>query len=252
METHSLVNLDLKINLEFWKGINKNERVFLAKQIMSQLGYAGGNSYLHELELEEGIDKVTLRKKDYAPFFDKLTKLNLLGSRTGSAIFLYESGVWKLIVQSRKQIGIKTRNWLAREVLPSIKAKGYYDISESENNPLSYLYDFTETNKQIERSKSVARKVKDNSLNYSVTYNQIHKMVVGMDAKDIKKFFKGKGSARELLRKYIPEAASTEAVIDELFTKHDKTMEEIKASGANKTFPPAFKSLYSLGVKPLM
>ncbi len=252
METHSLINVDLKINLKFWNGVNKNERVFLAKQIMPQLGYTGGNSYLHELELEEGIDKVTLKKKDYPDFFQQLTKLNLLGSRTGSAILLYESGVWKLIMQSRKQIGIKTRNWLAREVLPSIKSKGYYDVSESENNPLSYLYDFTENNKQIERSKSVARKVKDNSLSYSITYNQIHKMVVGMEAKEIKKFFKSKGSARELLRKHIPEAASTEAVIDDLFTKHNKTMAEIEASGAHKTLPPAFKSLYNLGVKPLM
>ena len=74
---------------------------------------------------------------------------------------LYESGVWKLTLQSRKKIGIKTRNWLAREVLPSIKAKGYYDVSESSSNPFSYLRDFTEKRTQKEYSKSVSRKVKD-------------------------------------------------------------------------------------------
>ena len=165
---------------------------------------------------------------------------------------LYESGVWKLIMQSRKKIGINTRNWLAREVLPSINAKGYYSVSESEKSPLSYLNQFTENSKQIKCSKQVAKKAKNEKLSYSDTYNQIHKLVVGMTAKEINKFFASKTNARETLRLNLPEMASTEAVIDELFTLHKKSLEEIKQSNAHKTLPPAFKSLYDLGIKPIM
>lgn len=252
METHNLINTGLGLNLNYWNGINKNERVFLAKDIMSQLGYKGGNNILSSIELEEGVDKVTLKKKTTPEFFKQLTQLDCVGSRTGTVIMLYESGVWKLVIQSRKKIGIQTRNWLAREVLPSIKSKGYYDVSEASNNPLSYLNQFTENKVQISNSKSVAAKVKNDKLSYSDTYNQIHKIVVGMTAKEINKFFNSKTSARETLRLNMPEMASTEAVIDELFSKHQKNLEEIERSGANKTLPPAFKSLYNLGIKPIM
>jgi hypothetical protein len=73
-----------------------------------------------------------------------------------------------------------------------------------------------------------------------------------MSAKEIKEFYKSKQSARTLLRENLPEIASTETVIDELFTKHNKSLAEIQQSGVNKTLPPAFKSLYSLGIKPMM
>lgn len=252
MKVEKAINPNLGLNLNYWNGINKNERVFLAKEIIKQLGYSGGNDTLRNLELTEGVDKVTLRKKDYPDFFKQLTEMNSIGSRTGTVIMLYESGVWKLIMQSRKKIGIQTRNWLAREVLPSINAKGYYDVSESILNPLSYLNGFTENKKQIQNSKEVARKAKLDKLNYSDTYNQIHKMVVGMTASEIKTFFKSKTSARETLRLHLPEMASTEAVIDELFSKHNKSLQEIEKSKANKTLPPAFKSLYDLGIKPIM
>ena len=122
-----------------FKGQKKTEKVFVAIEIMKQLGYSGGNRVLHNLELDEGVDKITLKKKDYPNFLNQLNTLNVLGSRAGSVIMLYESGVWKLIMQSKKPIGVKTRNWLTREVLTSINAKGYYSIEESELNPFSYF-----------------------------------------------------------------------------------------------------------------
>lgn len=252
MKTNKLVNTELGLNLDYWQGSNKNERVFLAKQIMEQLGYKGGNKVLNYYELEEGVDKVTLKKKKFPKFFQQLGKMNLLGSRAGSVIMLYESGVWKLIMQSKKQIGINTRNWLAREVLPSIKAKGYYDVSESEMNPLSYLNNFTEEKVQKEFSKKTAKKIQQTGGGYSAGYNAIHKLVTGMDAKEIKKFFGSKVSARETLRLNVPHFACTEAVIDELFANHNKTIEDIKKSNAHKTLPPAFESLYKLGIKPMI
>ncbi len=246
-----MINTELGLRLNYWDGINKNERIFLASQIMKQLGYIGGNKTLVNYNLIEGTDKITVKKQKYPKFFDQLGNLKLLGSRAGSIIMLYESGVWKLIMQSKKQVGIQTRNWLASEVLPSIKQKGYYDVSESMLNPFSYLNEFTETKKQIQNSKEVSALIANTTNDFPGYYNQVHKMVVGMTAKQIGKFFDSKESARKILRIHLPEKACTEAVIDELFTKHNKSLEEIKKSNAHITLPLAFRSLFDLGIKTL-
>lgn len=249
MKITQLKNESLGLSLTAFEGKKKKENVFIASQIMKQLGYTAGNRGLESVDLEEGVDKLTLKKKMYPDFFKFAHSLGLIGNKSASVIMLYESGVWKLIMQSKKPIGIKTRNWLAREVLPSIHYKGYYSVNESELNPLSYLYEFSENTKQIECSKQVAAKAKNQRLSYSDTYNSIHKLVVGKTAKEIKAMFKSKESARELLRKNLPNLACTEAVIDELFTKYNKNIESIEKSGVHKTLPPAFDSLYKLGIE---
>ena len=252
MKAKNLVNTELGLNLNYWNGTNKNERVFIASQIMKQLGYAGGINTLKISNLIDGQDMIKVSKKRSPDFFNQLNRMNLLGQRAGSVIMLYESGVWKLIMQSKKQIGINTRNWLASEVLPSIRAKGYYDVKESALNPMSYLNQFTEHKKQIQNSKSANGLISQTTNDYAGYHNQIHKLVNGMTAKEIQAFFNSKKSAREILRNNLPEKACTEAVIDELFTKYGKTLAEIESSNAHQTLPPAFKSLFDLGVKGLM
>jgi prophage antirepressor-like protein len=249
MKNYVLKNSELGLNLTYFVGQKKPERVFIAREIMAQLGYKGGNETLRHYDLQEGVDKITLKKTEHPEFIKQLTDLESIGRRTASVIMLYESGVWKLVMQSKKPIGIKTRNWLASEVLPSIRKKGYYDVSESQNNPFSYLHDFTEHTKQINNSKAVAAKALQDDTSYSYVYNKIHKLVSNMTAKEIKQKFGSKASARETLRKHLPEFAATEAVIDEIFTKYNKSLEEIKKSNAHKTLPPAFQSLYKLGIK---
>ncbi len=251
MQTKELINTNLGLRLHYWDGVNKQERVFMASEIMKQLGYKGGNKTLENYDLIESIDKIVVKKIKNRDFFNQLGNLKLLGSRASNVIMLYESGVWKLIMQSRKQVGINTRNWLASEVLPSIHQKGYYDISESQLNPMSFLNDFTEHKKQLDNSKSINHSISKTTKDYSGYHNQVHKMVNGMTANEIKQFFNSKISARETLRKYLPEKACTEAVIDELFLKYGKTLDEIEKSGANKTLPPAFKSLFDLGIKAI-
>ena len=91
-------------------------------------------------------------------------------------------------------------------------------------------------------------KQKENNLSYSNIYNSIHKLVVGKTAKEIKLMFKSKESARQLLRKHLPHLSCTEAVIDELWTRHNKNIKDIQKSNAHRTLPPAFQSLYNLGI----
>lgn len=249
MKTEIMKNKELGLSLHFWNSSKKKERVFLATEIMKQLGYSGGVDALKNCELESDVDFIKLFKKNNPIFFKQLIDFKSIGARSGSVIMLYESGVWKLIMKSKKQIGIKTRNWLAREVLPSISRTGKYDLSEFENNPFSLLHEFTEPTKQIQNSKNVATKVMNNDRSYSVVFNEIHKLVVGCTAKEIKEHFQSKESARQLLRKHLPHLASTEAFIDELYTKYNKSLEEIEKSDAHKTLPPAFNSLFKLGIK---
>jgi prophage antirepressor-like protein len=252
MHRKELINTDLKLRIGYWDGQLKNERIFLAKEMMTQLGYKGGNDTLKNYELVEGIDKVTLKKKEFPKFFKELTDLKSVGQRTGTVILLYESGVWKLIMQSRKQVGIKTRNWLAREVLPSIHTKGYYDVKESELNPLSYLNEFTERKKQLDNSKKVNTEISHTTKDYASYHNQVHKLVNGMTAKEMQDFFKSKESAREITRQNIPENASTIALIDEIFTQYHRTLEEIERTGIHLSAKETFKALYDLGIKPIM
>lgn len=237
-------NEELSLKLHSWG----TKKLFLASEIMNQLGYKGGNKTLQNYNLIEWEDKVTLQKSDFKKFFDQLVFLKFINIKTSTVIFLYESGVWKLVMQSKKPIGVKTRNWLATEVLPTIRETGKYNIENYINNPFSYLHDFTENKKQIENSKAVAKKTKEYNLSYSFVFNQIHKMVLGKTAKEIKNIFKSKESAREILRQYRPDLACTEAVIDEIYTKYNKSLKEIEESKAHKTLPPAFKSLYDLGI----
>ena len=247
-----MINADLGLKLNYWQGVNKSERVFLAKEIMKQLGYKGANVTLNSYDLIEGVDKVTLTKKKHPKFFKQLFDLKNVGLRTGTVIMLYESGVWKLIMQSRKKIGIQTRNWLAREVLPSIAAKGYYDISESQFNPLSYLNEFTEEKKQIQNSKDVNSKIYHSTKDFRTYHNKVHKLVNNMTAKEIQKMFNSKQSARAIIREYIPENAATIAIIDEIYKMYNKSIEQIAKTGIQNSAKQTFKALFELGVKPIL
>lgn len=56
---------------------------------------------------------------------DEVTKLNL-GSQYGETNFINESGLYALIIRSRKPEAKKFRKWITSEVLPSIRKNGGY------------------------------------------------------------------------------------------------------------------------------
>lgn len=243
-------NEELGYTLRFWEGIRKNERIFLAKDIMKELGYTGRANTLNNYDLEEGIDMIKITKKKYPVFFEHLIHIKCIGLRASNLIFIYESGVNKLIMGSRKKIGILTRNWLAREVLPSLKYNGYYSIDDAMTNPMSYMFPHTEEKIQIQNSKNVNGLIHSDNGDFRFYHNSVHKLVNGMTASEIKTFYNSKESARATLRKYMPHMAATESMIDELYFRHKVTLERIEQSKINITAPPLLESLYSLGVHP--
>jgi prophage antirepressor-like protein len=249
MKTNEIINTELGIRLNYWEGAKKNERVFVASQLMQQLGYKGGRSVLRRCELESGVDFVKLTKKTHPEFINQLSTKNVLGQRTGSLIMLYESGVWKLVMKSKKPIGIQTRNWLSREVLPSINSKGYYSVDEAATNPLSHLFTFTERNTQLKESKAANNKIARTTQDYAGYHNAVHKLVNNMTAKEIQAMFNSKESAREIIRQHLPENAATIALIDDLFIKYGKNLEEIESTGIHISSKQVFKALFDLGVQ---
>lgn len=197
--------------------------------------------------MQEGIDVVKFLKKDSQEIFNELNRLNLLGSRAGEVLFISESGFWKLVMQSRKTIGIQTRHWLASEVLPSIRKTGKYEIEAA--NPLA---SFTERTKQVQLSKDVNAIIQQNNPDkdakeYAKFWNELHTIVTGMTAKEILALYKGKGSAKEVLRVHAPHLEATEAVIEDIWKK-GVGLEKIKDSNLHKDLSSAFQKMLSLGV----
>lgn len=90
------------LSIHYWNSNIKNERVFLASEIMKQLGYKGGSDALRNHNLIKNTDYVIILKKNSPLFFAEITRKKLIGKRSGTVIMLYESGVHKLLLQSRK------------------------------------------------------------------------------------------------------------------------------------------------------
>lgn len=64
---------------------------------------------------------------------DEVTKLNL-GGKTGDTNLINESGLYALIIRSRKPEAKKFRKWITSEVLPQIrKTGGYIPISQEDD-----------------------------------------------------------------------------------------------------------------------
>ena len=248
VEHKVIINSEIGTAFFYWESMHG--RLFLASQIMKELGYnRSAWSVLSSCELIDGEDLMKFSKKDNKSLFSELTYLKVVQLRAKEALFLSESGVWKLIMQSRKKIGIQTRHWLATQVLPSIREKGYYDASELNSSPLNQLSKFTERPVQIQSSKDANRAIsKSLGKDYAKHWNDLHVLVSGMTTKQIQELYKSKKSATELLRQYAPHLQATESCINDIY-KAGIGLEKVRESNLHKTLPAAIDSLFKLGIK---
>lgn len=243
MEHSIITNPELGHAYFYWE--SKHGRLFLASQVMKELGYKGVGDTLRNYDLIDGYDFLKYTKKNNPDLFKELFDLKSIGHRASEIIMLTESGFWKLVMQSRKSIGIKTRHWLASEVLPSIRKTGTYSVAN--DSPLAI---FTERSKQLELSKSTnsaLQKTVKTGDEYSKFWNELHVMVVGLDANGIKELYQSKGSAKEVLRKNLPHLEATEAVIEDIWAK-GIGLEKIKDTNLHKSLAHSFNALISLGI----
>lgn len=93
-----------------------NEPWFVAKDVCSILDLSNPTVAIQNLDADE------------------VTKLNL-GGKIGEANLINESGLYTLIIRSRKDEAKKFRKWVTGEVLPSIRKHGMYAQDELLDNP---------------------------------------------------------------------------------------------------------------------
>ena len=80
---------------------------------------------------------------------DEVTKFNL-GGLSGESNIVNESGLYKVIFQSKKPEAKKFTKWVTSEVLPSIRKTGGYEVPTDPMAALKLMFEVQETdNKRI-------------------------------------------------------------------------------------------------------
>jgi prophage antirepressor-like protein len=244
LEHQIATNSELGQAYFYWE--SNNGRLFLASQVTKVLGYnRTASKLLSYHNLLKDTDYVKFSKKDNKELFIQLEDIMVIRSRASEIIMLTESGFWKLVMQSQKSVGIKTRTWLAGEVLPSIRKTGSYTAP-----PTTGLDIFTERSKQLELSKSTNGKIAlyaRTSEEYAKFWNDMHLMVVGLTAKQIKEMYNSKESAKQVLRIYAPHLEATEAIIEDFWQK-GIGLDRIKDTGLHTSLAYSFKAMLDLGI----
>ena len=96
---------------------------------------------------------------------DERTKLNL--GRQGNTNLINESGLYALVVRSRKPEAKKFRKWITSEVLPSIRKHGAYMTEDTLNKALTspdFLIQLaTKLKEEQEKSKQLEDELEKNS-----------------------------------------------------------------------------------------
>ena len=105
---------------------------FNANQIAESLGYVRTKKVI--------MDKVSKYEKK------QLNKILLKGNRSllskyihPQTVYLNESGLYTLLLTSRKPSAKKFKKWVTSDVIPSIRKTGYYEMTEKSKTVLSDL-----------------------------------------------------------------------------------------------------------------
>jgi prophage antirepressor-like protein len=101
---------------------DRNKIWFIGKEIQHFLGHSNLTQAIKAASLEE--DEILILKKMTTPeFFNELTNLKLVsyGKRSSSMTFVSESGLYKLILRSRKPETKIFYNWVTKDVLPTLR-----------------------------------------------------------------------------------------------------------------------------------
>lgn len=218
--------------------------MFVGKEVAKQWEHTNITQAIKNARLERD-EFLVIHLKQYPEFRQQLSKSRLVTPSTPTFTLITEAGLYKLILASNKENAIPFRNWLAQEVLPSIRETGSYSLSQVS---VSELAKQTIREIQIENSKSV------NSKNYTekglpavIDYNRNNcKQVTGMEPSQIRKIAgKKHASAKEILRQTNPELAATMSLNDHMVSEHGAELK--KLTGLDQAAVSFFKEVIKLG-----
>ena len=89
-------------------------------------------------ELDEQ-DKVTLSREEFTGSVSNRGIICSVDARVQSLVFVSESGLYDLIMQSRKPEAKAFKRWVTHEVLPSIRKTGSYSVNQPQQQSMMYL-----------------------------------------------------------------------------------------------------------------
>lgn len=184
-------------------------------------------------------------------FFDTLINNEGIDERVQNLAFINESGLYSIIMRSRKKEAKRFKKWVTSEVLPSIRKTGRYNVAEAEMEKLT-KHGNRET--QIDMSKKAAsfymqRYGKQGIARY---YSWTCKGFTGRppevlkaEAKALKVPSVNRSSGRECIRTFWPETAACVSSQDEMIVKDDYHPRD--AHEAARLLEPYFKHRRKLG-----
>lgn len=147
----------------------KQQIYFKAKEIALALGYTDTKSAV--IDHIDSLDKITANEIKGGGILTPPHKTNeqlkieqILGNEDGKTIFINESGLYSLILGSKKPEAKKFKHWVTSEVLPAIRQYGSYSLS----NKLAYSMDKLDDYKGHEIVYVI--NVKDNIYKFGQTY----------------------------------------------------------------------------------
>lgn len=168
-----------------------------------------------------------------------------------SLTFINESGLYSLILRSRKKEAKIFKKWITSEVLPSIRGTGRYDIAEAQ---MEKLTKHGNRDKQIDMSKEAARHYLPRYGRQGITkyHSWTCKGFTGKKPGELKAEAKAlklpsvmRNSGRECIRSFWPGTAACVSFQDELVVKDGYDPKD--AHDAARLLEPFFEHRKKLG-----
>lgn len=232
-----------------------SEKTGLVMFIAPEIGRMWGHTNMKQVvsRILNNDEYRVITKSKYPLFFKQLVSNNLLPSKAQRIQLVTESAVYKLALASNLDKAKPFRDWVASEVLPSIRKHGYYSIANQTNEILIH------TNISIQKSNSKeinAKNYIEKGVESVIEYNKQSCIFhTGKTPHEIKEIGQKAGlktaertSAKEVLRHIKPEIACgmsfTDSLVKEGFDL--KTVSELSL----KCAVPLFQGMIELGVTP--
>ena len=225
--------------------------MFIAAEVGEMWGHTNLTSVTRSLLNKNEV--LTIKKSQYNDLFRIFVSEQILKPKAQRIQLITESALYKLALASNVEKAKPFRDWVAGEVLPSIRKNGYYTIA----NQTERIMIHADTKIQKQNSKDInAKNFIEKGLESVIEYNRMNCLKhTGLLPHQVKDYGKQKGlksaertSAKEVLRHIKPELACSMSFVDDLVKKgfDFNTVSDLSLRAA----VPLFQGMIELGIKP--
>lgn len=232
-------------NLTTIKSPKTGKIMFLAKEVAEQWGHTNLTQSLSRVVSDS--EKILIKKSKFPDFMKELVLNKLLSTKAQTVWLISESALYSLVLASNLEKAKPFRDWVTKDVLPSIRENGTFSISSVKAKEISNQL-IREV--QLNNSKSINRKnYEESGVAAIINYNKANcKQVTGLEPNQIKKIAGTKSkSAKEVLRETNPEFAATMSLNDHFVLEKGAQLEQLKR--LDEAAISLFKEVNKLGFK---